>query len=72
MEQESDRSSASATTASTASATGPPAATVFPLHLAAMRGDYREMKSLLRMGADVNALDDHGRTVVACAVIGEE
>ena len=44
----------------------------FPLHLAAMRGDFLEMKRLIDAGADVNALDDQGRTVVACAVIGEE
>ena len=70
-----DKSTAAvATTASiaTADATAPPAATVFPLHLAAMRGDCWEMKKLLDNGADVNALDHHGRTVVACAVIGEE
>jgi len=44
--------------------------TAFPLHLAAMRGDFLEIKRLIDSGADVNALDDQGRTVVACAVMG--
>jgi hypothetical protein len=71
MEQNCDKTvTASTTAASTATANA--TATVFPLHLAAMRGDCWEMKKLLDSGADVNALDDHGRTVVACAVIGEE
>jgi len=44
----------------------------FPLHRAAMCGDDTEVRRILDSGEDVNALDGAGRTVIACAVIGEK
>lgn len=44
----------------------------FGLHEAAMRGDDEGVRKALNSGANVNALDDAGRTVITCAVAGRE
>jgi len=44
----------------------------FGLHQAAARGDLQCVRMALDAGADVNALDNTGRTVIACAVAGED
>ncbi|KAF8969137.1 ankyrin repeat-containing domain protein [Flammula alnicola] len=41
------------------------------LHSFALLGDDEGVRSALREGADINALDTAGRTVVMCAVAGE-
>ncbi len=38
-----------------------------PLHAAAFRGERAQLEALLQSGADVNACDDHGVTVLMCA-----
>ncbi|KAF9496645.1 hypothetical protein BDN71DRAFT_1588826 [Pleurotus eryngii] len=43
----------------------------FGLHAAALRGDANSFHKALEMGANINALDDLGRTVLMCAVAGE-
>jgi len=43
----------------------------FGLHEAAMQGDEHGAWKALAAGADINALDYAGRTVVTCAVVGE-
>lgn len=43
----------------------------FGLHEAALRGDADGFHKALEMGANINALDDLGRTVLMCAVAGE-
>lgn len=43
----------------------------FPLHRAAWVGDFDDFRRALGDGADVNALDTLGRTVIMCAVAGE-
>jgi ankyrin repeat protein len=46
--------------------------TNYPIHEAAIKGDYEAARCALESGADINALDPSGRTVIACAVAGEE
>lgn len=43
----------------------------FGLHHAALVGDDEGVRHALAQGADVNALDGLGRTVIMCAVAGE-
>ncbi len=42
------------------------------LHRAALVGDAEGVRRALQDGADVNALDSLGRTVIMCAVAGEQ
>ena len=42
------------------------------LHAAAMAGDDEGVRCALDMGADINALDNAGRTAVMCAVAGKQ
>jgi len=42
------------------------------LHLAALSGDDDGVHRAIQAGADVNALDNTGRTVLMCAVAGEQ
>jgi len=44
----------------------------FSLHCAAMRADDAEVRRLVDSGEDINALDSAGRTVIACAIVGEK
>jgi hypothetical protein len=44
----------------------------YSLHQAAVRGDHEGVRRAIHSGADVNALDNTGRTVVACAVAGDK
>ena len=41
------------------------------LHLVALSGDDDGVHRAIQAGADVNALDDTGRTALMCAVAGE-
>jgi ankyrin repeat protein len=43
-----------------------------PIHEAAVKGDYEAVRCALESGADINGLDQSGRTVIACAVAGEQ
>ncbi|KIY68729.1 hypothetical protein CYLTODRAFT_373966 [Cylindrobasidium torrendii FP15055 ss-10] len=43
----------------------------FPLHRAALVGDYDAFKRVVEEGADVNELDQAGRTAIMCAVAGQ-
>lgn len=45
--------------------------TTTPLHVAALKGQYKIMEILLRNGAEINALDAMGRTPLHCGVEGE-
>jgi len=40
------------------------------LHTAALDGDYDAVRRALESGADVNAYDEEGRSVLMCAVAG--
>lgn len=42
------------------------------LHSAALNGDDEAVRSALREGANINALDAAGRTTIMCAVAGEQ
>ena len=42
------------------------------LHRFALVGDDDGVRRSLRAGADINALDNAGRTAVMCAVAGEQ
>lgn len=42
------------------------------LHLAAIRGDDAGVRMALDSGADINAIDNCGRTVLAAAIAGDE
>jgi Ankyrin repeats (many copies) len=44
----------------------------FGLHRAALAGDDKGVRRALDMGADINGLDEVGRTVVMCAVAGNQ
>ena len=41
-------------------------------HLAALSGDDDGVHRAIQAGADVNALDNTGRTALMCAVAGEQ
>ena len=42
------------------------------LHRAALSGNDEAVRSALREGANINALDAAGRTAIMCAVAGEQ
>jgi hypothetical protein len=44
----------------------------YPLHDAADKGDDKAFLRLLESGADINVLDDTGRTVMCAAIVREE
>jgi ankyrin repeat protein len=44
----------------------------FDLHRAALNGDDKAVRNALLDAADINALDDAGRTTIMCAVAGEQ
>jgi len=49
----------------------PPANPTSPLHMAALKGQCKIIDILLNKGADINNLDQTGRTPLHCAVEGE-
>jgi hypothetical protein len=42
------------------------------LHQATLQGDLEGVRRAIDAGADINALDDSGRTALTCALAGEE
>lgn len=46
-------------------------ANLYDLHRAALDGDDDAVTHALKTGADINALDDQGRTPIMCAVAGD-
>eukprot|EP00438_Fugacium_kawagutii_P019772 Skav203662 [mRNA] locus=scaffold2755:82677:82967:- [translate_table: standard] len=45
--------------------------TVFPLHVAALQGDFDALKMLLEEGVDTEKETSRGRTVMDCALAGD-
>ena len=43
----------------------------YRLHRAALEGDDQAVRHALDMGADINALDEEGRTPIMCAIAGK-
>jgi hypothetical protein len=43
----------------------------YDLHRSALNGDDQAVSQSLETGADINSLDDEGRTPIMCAVAGD-